>query len=831
MTTQREIDIVLRHFFDEGPEQVADRVIDSALVAIAQTEQRRVQRTPWSFPHMKLFPVLATAAAICVLLVGGLAYFSKREPLPIGGTPSPGQSARATERAVVAPSPSGPQATPSIALPRSPLPTGQLIAYTRQVDKPNTRLGSGDGATCISSEPVCHVSRVWLVGVDGTGAHELFPGGVHEQEVLDWSPDGNHLLYFDNRTMYVVDSTGGDPQLVNTGCSQTCYSDSYPKFSSDGSHLVFVRSLNDGSYRIATMDLRSGQVAEITSTTMRREIVWPAWAPDGKHITFARPGDKVTGNGPIAPVQGALFQVDADGQNLHQIDLGGLAGDSASWSPDGSRLVFTSSDALATDVYTSRSDGSDIQRLTSDGVSVAPSWTSDGRIVFAQRHEGAGPDFQSTFVFWTMDSAGANATELIPSDVTQAASGPFWRPEHRPALESPHWNASSSTPVGPPAPTPLATPTPQLAAGFSWTGSLHGSPWSGGVDTATVLQDGHVLITKKCDQAADVYDPQTGTFSLTGPMTSQRSSASATLLQDGRVLIAGSSPCSDAAGILASAEIYDPVSGTFTATASMHADRFAHTATLLNDGHVLIAGGVSDQVPTATGAVVLASYHEGLVADSAAGSTLAAAELYDPGTGTFTPTGSMADFRSNFSATLLPDGRVLVAGGGGGYTQASAELYDPAAGAFSPTGSMVKPRWLHTATLLEDGRVLVTGGRSPNDAVYASAELYDPTSGSFTLTGSMSGSRQQHTATLLADGRVLVAGGYTSDAKGNWNVLASTEIYDPGAGTFASTGSMGDAREGAVAALLHDGRVLIAGGTGIGTAELIQLTSAVIYQP
>jgi len=144
---------------------------------------------------------------------------------------------------------------------------------------------------------------------------------------------------------------------------------------------------------------------------------------------------------------------------------------------------------------------------------------------------------------------------------------------------------------------------------------------------------------------------------------------------------------------------------------------------------------------------------------------------------------------------------------------------------------MAKTRWLDTATLLEDGRVLITGGRSPNSTQYASAELYDPGSGKFSLTGSMDATRQQHTATLLSDGRVLIAGGYTGDGKGNWNLLASTEIYDPGSGQFSSTGSMGDARYDAVAARLQDGRVLIAGGSGIGTTDLIQLNSAVLFQP
>jgi hypothetical protein len=143
---------------------------------------------------------------------------------------------------------------------------------------------------------------------------------------------------------------------------------------------------------------------------------------------------------------------------------------------------------------------------------------------------------------------------------------------------------------------------------------------------------------------------------------------------------------------------------------------------------------------------------------------------------------------------------------------------------------MAKPRWLHTATLLADGRVLIAGGRSPNDRTLAAAEVYNPGPGTFSTVGAMAESRQQQTATLLPDGRVLIAGGYTQDGL-SWNVLSSTEIYDPGSGQFSSSGSMGSARQEAVSALLDDGRVLIAGGTGIGTADLIELNSAVLYQP
>jgi hypothetical protein len=132
--------------------------------------------------------------------------------------------------------------------------------------------------------------------------------------------------------------------------------------------------------------------------------------------------------------------------------------------------------------------------------------------------------------------------------------------------------------------------------------------------------------------------------------------------------------------------------------------------------------------------------------------------------------------------------------------------------------------------LLQDGRVLIAGGKAADDKTYASAEVYDQGSGTFSQTGSMNAGRQQHTATLLRDGRVLVAGGYEYDGV-HWNVLSATELYDPGTGKFSPIGSMGQPRMEQTATLLDDGRVLIAGGLGIGNAGDVGLTSAVLYQP
>jgi galactose oxidase-like protein/Big-like domain-containing protein len=277
--------------------------------------------------------------------------------------------------------------------------------------------------------------------------------------------------------------------------------------------------------------------------------------------------------------------------------------------------------------------------------------------------------------------------------------------------------------------------------------------------TATLLQNGSVLLAggygnsvwdygdSTSGNEANLYNSATGVFSGTGNMTANRGDHTATLLPDGKVLIAGGSDQDLTGTGLATAELYDPNAGTFTLTGSMSVGRYLHTATLLQNGKVLIVGGVltSAQDPAAT------------------------AEIYDPATGTFTMTGAMATARERHTATLLADGTVLIVGGttSTGDTFATAEVYDPSTGSFSATGSMVEARSYHTATLLPSGQVLVAGGGSEN----STAEVYDPASGSFTITGGMEIGRSGHTATLLPNGSVLVAGG------GLFVGLASAELY------------------------------------------------------
>ena len=303
----------------------------------------------------------------------------------------------------------------------------------------------------------------------------------------------------------------------------------------------------------------------------------------------------------------------------------------------------------------------------------------------------------------------------------------------------------------------------------SWTATGKMGEVRGYGQTATLLPDGRVLVAGGSDlfpdlslAGAELYDPRSGTWTATGTMIEGRTGHTATLLPDGRVLVVGGLR-SDREP-LASAELYDPRTETWTTTGSMAEARWFHAATLLRDGRVLVTGGMDNNGtnPTPT-----------------SGDALASAELYDQGSGTWTATGSMATGRRGQTATLLPDGKVLVAGGEGLSPElglASAELYDRGSGTWIATGNMIDGRSGHTATPLRDGRVLVAGGRGSVGLVTL-AGLYDPISGSWTRTGNMTAGRYSHTATGLSDGRVLVVGGV------DYGPSASAELYDSGSGT------------------------------------------------
>jgi len=346
---------------------------------------------------------------------------------------------------------------------------------------------------------------------------------------------------------------------------------------------------------------------------------------------------------------------------------------------------------------------------------------------------------------------------------------------------------------------------------------------------------------------AELYDPSSGTFTLTtGTMVTARTGYAETRLANGKVLITGGTNDVD---YLLSAEIYDPSTQTFALTtkvdsttlltveSDMIVGRAGHTATLLNNGMVLIVGGFNTSYLSSaelynpatgvftqiTGALTTArAYHTAIlqpdgqvmIAGGYNGTYLNTVEIFNPKLLTFTQiSASIGDLRAHHTATLMSTLEVLITGGynvdnnGNGESLSTAVIYNPGTLAIrNTTGLMTTARSEHTACATSDGKVLIVGGT--NGSPLASAETFDPATGSFTATASaMTVARDGPTATPLFNGKVLIAGGANGDP------LASAEIYDPSSRTFSATASpMASARQGHAAVALSDGRILLAGG-------------------
>jgi len=431
-----------------------------------------------------------------------------------------------------------------------------------------------------------------------------------------------------------------------------------------------------------------------------------------------------------------------------------------------------------------------------------------------------GPNTTRTFVATVMGSSDTDVTwnVLEGAGGTITMAGIYTAPA---ALGTYHVVATS---VANTSENATATVSVVSSGFFAPTGSMHHTR---GFFTATLLANGQVLVAggdggSTADfvggfALAEIYDPSTGSFTSTANMTTARYAHTATRLPNGKVLVtgglgdAGIFPTDSTPQASMSAELYDPASGTFTATGSLATPRTGHTATLLPDGKVLIVGGLQS-IPGSDGSF---PYF---------GDGLTTAELYDPATGVFMPTGSMLTARYAHTATLLANGKVLVAGGISQSVSGSplvvnstAELYDPATSAFAPANSMGTARAGHTATLLVDGKVLIAGGLSDSTDLgvgIVAAEIYDPKLGSFSPTGSMGTARVEHTATLLPSGKVLVAGGGSNPS--------TAELYDPSTGSFTATGTMQTGRVAHTATLLQNGKTLLVGGDGTGSAELYE---------
>jgi hypothetical protein len=419
--------------------------------------------------------------------------------------------------------------------------------------------------------------------------------------------------------------------------------------------------------------------------------------------------------------------------------------------------------------------------------------------------------------------------------------------------------------VNPPAPTIIGGPssltvfrgqTATFSVTAAGTGTLSYQWWKNGASISGATSSTYITpATVLADNAAtfkvvvsDTYGGSATTsnailtvksgFTSTGPLNIARSGHTATVLQNGKVLIAGGINSSQ--GYQSTCELYDPVMGTFTLTGSMHVPRVGHTAVLLPNGKIYITGGYGDINNTA----------------------LSTGELYDPALGTFSTTGDMNFARVHHSSKLLSNGKILIVGGytspgtlyGELYDPASetcaitghisfdrvfntlttltngkilvvggqtaflpiADLYDQISGSFSGSGLLnVARSYFLTSTLLTNGEVLITGGLDVTNSSVSSCEIYNPSTGFFTLISPMIIARFSHAATRLSNGKVLILGGKNENFASS-DSIPNVEIYDPNNGSFTATQSMVSARAQFTISILNDGAILLVGGSHSG---------------
>jgi hypothetical protein len=333
--------------------------------------------------------------------------------------------------------------------------------------------------------------------------------------------------------------------------------------------------------------------------------------------------------------------------------------------------------------------------------------------------------------------------------------------------------------------------------------------------TATLLANGKVLVAGGTNNgvalpSAELYNGTSGTWASTGSMHVARTLARAILLPNGSALVVGGCVNDCLSATIRSAELYNPSTGTFTVTGSMVQARAEFGVTLLANGQVLVVGGCTAY--DANGCLAVT----------------AKAEIYNPATGTWRATGALRGARHAMNATRLASGRVLVAGGATSSMDAinSSETYDPATGIWTLGLKMVTARSDYASIMLGTGKVLFTGGENINGVSIKNAELYNPSTGTFTATGNMTATREEHTTVLLANGRVLVSGGNKKTLT-TQTPLASAELYNPATGTWTATGSMSSARAGHTSTVLTNGHVVNAGGSD----AVNELDSAEQYTP
>ena len=344
-----------------------------------------------------------------------------------------------------------------------------------------------------------------------------------------------------------------------------------------------------------------------------------------------------------------------------------------------------------------------------------------------------------------------------------------------------------------------------LRSEWAITGSMS-EPRAG--HSATLLEDGKVLVVGGANTLnTETYDPLLKTWSLVGQTSAVRHGHTATLLSSGHVLVTGG--YSGANGVTSGVEIYDPTTHSWTVRTSLNAARVGHSAALLTDGRLLVAGGSR--------------------ASNIISNCLRSAEIYDPNTNVWTNTGSMNVPRCNPIMAMLPDGKVLVSGGrdGSGVVNgylSNAEIYDAATGLWQMTGSMTDARSYMPTVLLGNSPYAI-GGHVNDYAIVATADSYDYSTGTWHSTSPMSHGRYAHSATAIDGHRLIVVGGFADGP-----AFSDVELYDATNNTWSGLPSLNIARTNHTATFLKNGSLLVAGGrnnSDLSSAEILTLNYSI----
>ena len=387
----------------------------------------------------------------------------------------------------------------------------------------------------------------------------------------------------------------------------------------------------------------------------------------------------------------------------------------------------------------------------------------------------------------------STSTPTLPALVTPTAAAT--------AVVTPAGPTVAATPVSTPTQLVTAAPTGTPAAAH-WTTS--GELLQSHASTHVVLVSGGKVLIVGDDNLfapgppsateAELWDPATSKWTVTGGLNAPRDLFAAVSLKDGRALITGG--VNDNYISYSSTKLYDPSAGTFSQPGLMVYARTSPAWTVLADGRVMAISGV---------------YYNGV-----SNKVVTAVEIFDPVKGTWSGTGPLNVGRIGAQAVTLADGAVLVVGGTdiNSTTLSSAELWDPVSGKWTVIGSLVQARDDFTLVALLDGSALVAGGLNPSavpETALASAERLDRGTGTWKAAAKMATAAASRISATLANGRILIAGGRV----GAWKAAVNAaEIFDPAAGTWTATVPMPMTLERSGAVLLSDGSVLVAGGDG-----------------